>query len=99
VPPCAVLLAAIEEADQTACMAGCTRLTAGRASAAGCSTGPSMLPCRCTRSAIPVCRCRFTAASLIVDADSPTGAFGLYQRAGFAIRTTSVTQVKDVDVR
>jgi mycothiol synthase len=41
----------------------------------------------------------FSAASLIVDADSPTGAFGLYQRAGFAIRTTSVTQVKDVDVR
>jgi mycothiol synthase len=41
----------------------------------------------------------FTAASLSVDADSPTGAFGLYQRAGFAIRTTSVTQVKDLDVR
>jgi mycothiol synthase len=41
----------------------------------------------------------FTAASLTVDADSPTGAFGLYQRAGFAIRTTSVTQVKDLDVR
>jgi mycothiol synthase len=41
----------------------------------------------------------FTAASLTVDADSPTGAYGLFQRAGFAIRTTSVTQVKDVDVR
>ena len=41
----------------------------------------------------------FTAASLTVDADSPTGAFGLYQRAGFAIRTTSVMQVKDLDVR
>lgn len=43
----------------------------------------------------------FTAASLTVTvaADSPTGAFGLYQRAGFAIRTTSVMQVKDLDVR
>jgi mycothiol synthase len=41
----------------------------------------------------------FTAASLTVDADSPTGAFGLYQRAGFAIRTTSVVRVKDLDVR
>jgi mycothiol synthase len=41
----------------------------------------------------------FTAASLTVDVDSPTGAFGLYQRAGFAIRTTSVMQVKDLDVR
>jgi mycothiol synthase len=41
----------------------------------------------------------FTAASLTVNADSPTGAFGLYQRAGFAIRTTSVMQVKDLDVR
>jgi len=41
----------------------------------------------------------FTAASLTVSADSPTGAFGLYQRAGFAIRTTSVMQVKDLDVR
>lgn len=38
----------------------------------------------------------FTAASLTVDADSPTGALGLYQRAGFAIRTTSVRQVKDL---
>jgi mycothiol synthase len=41
----------------------------------------------------------FTAASLTVDADSPTGALGLYQRAGFATRATSVTQVKDLDVR
>jgi mycothiol synthase len=41
----------------------------------------------------------FTAASLTVDADSPTGALGLYQRAGFAIRTTSVMQVKDLGVR
>jgi mycothiol synthase len=41
----------------------------------------------------------FTAASLTVSADSPAGAFGLYQRAGFAIRTTSVMQVKDLDVR
>jgi mycothiol synthase len=38
----------------------------------------------------------FTAASLTVNADSPTGAFGLYQRAGFAIRTTQVMQVKHV---
>jgi mycothiol synthase len=40
----------------------------------------------------------FTAASLTVDADSPTGAFGLYQRAGFAIRASSVKRVKDLDV-
>jgi hypothetical protein len=31
----------------------------GRASAAGCSTGPSLPPCRCTRSAIPVCGCLY----------------------------------------
>jgi mycothiol synthase len=41
----------------------------------------------------------FTAASLTVSADSPTAAFGLYERAGFAIRTTSVMQVKDLAVR
>ena len=41
----------------------------------------------------------FTAASLTVDADSRTGAFGLYQRAGFAIRATQVMQVKDLDAR
>jgi mycothiol synthase len=41
----------------------------------------------------------FTAASLTVSADSPTAAFGFYERAGFAIRTTSVMQVKDVTVR
>jgi mycothiol synthase len=41
----------------------------------------------------------FTAASLTVSADSPTAAFGLYERAGFAIKTTSVMQVKDVTVR
>jgi mycothiol synthase len=40
----------------------------------------------------------FTAASLTVNADSPAGAFDLYQRAGFAVRTTSVMQVKDLDV-
>jgi mycothiol synthase len=38
----------------------------------------------------------FTTASLQVDADSPTGAFGFYQRAGFGIRATSVMQVKDL---
>jgi mycothiol synthase len=38
----------------------------------------------------------FTAASLTVNADSPTGAFALYQRAGFAIRTTQVMLVKDI---
>jgi mycothiol synthase len=40
----------------------------------------------------------FTAASLQVDADSPTGALDLYRQAGFAIRTTSVQQVKDLGV-
>ena len=29
-----------------------------------------------------------------MDADSPTGAVGLYERAGFAVRETRVTQIK-----
>ena len=29
-----------------------------------------------------------------VDADSPTGALGLYQRAGFTVMLTSVTNTK-----
>jgi mycothiol synthase len=33
----------------------------------------------------------FASASLGVDADSPTGALGLYQRAGFTVMLTSVT--------
>jgi mycothiol synthase len=36
----------------------------------------------------------FTSASLEVDADSLTGALGLYQRAGFNVAHTSVTQTK-----
>ncbi len=36
------------------------------------------------------------AASLHVDADSPTGAFGFYQRAGFTIADTTIAQVKPV---
>ena len=36
----------------------------------------------------------FTSASLAVDADSPTGAVGLYERAGFTVDHTSVTQSK-----
>jgi mycothiol synthase len=36
----------------------------------------------------------FTAASLEVDADSLTGALGLYKRAGFTVAHTSVTQTK-----
>jgi mycothiol synthase len=35
-------------------------------------------------------------ATLYVDADSPTGALGLYQRAGFSRQRTSVTLVKDL---
>ncbi len=35
-----------------------------------------------------------TTASLVVDADSPTGALGLYQRAGFTVDHTAVTQAK-----
>ena len=35
-----------------------------------------------------------TAASLDVDADSPTGALSLYERAGFSVRHTSVRQTK-----
>jgi mycothiol synthase len=36
----------------------------------------------------------FTAAALEVDADSPTGALGLYERAGFTAEHTSITQAK-----
>ncbi len=36
----------------------------------------------------------FTRASLAVDAGSPTGALGLYERAGFTVDHTSVTQSK-----
>ncbi len=36
----------------------------------------------------------FTTSSLVVDADSPTGALGLYQRAGFRVDHTSVTHSK-----
>ena len=35
-------------------------------------------------------------ASLMVDADSPTGAAGLYERAGFSVENTSVSVVKPV---
>jgi mycothiol synthase len=36
----------------------------------------------------------FVSASLGVDADSPTGAFGLYERIGFTIRDTSISMVR-----
>jgi ribosomal protein S18 acetylase RimI-like enzyme len=36
----------------------------------------------------------FMAASLEVDADSPTGAFGLYENLGFKIEHTSVVMTK-----
>lgn len=36
----------------------------------------------------------FTSASLGVDADSLTGAVGLYERAGFTVEHTSIVQVK-----
>jgi mycothiol synthase len=38
----------------------------------------------------------FTSASLGVDADSLTGAVGLYQRAGFTVEHTSVTQTRQL---
>jgi mycothiol synthase len=38
----------------------------------------------------------FATASLGVDADSPTGAPGLYQRAGFTVRHTWTVQLKPV---
>jgi ribosomal protein S18 acetylase RimI-like enzyme len=38
----------------------------------------------------------FTTASLGVDADSPTGALGLYKRAGFTVRDTWIAQLKPV---
>ena len=38
----------------------------------------------------------FTAASLMVDVDSPTGALGLYERAGFTVEHTSIVQTKTV---
>jgi GNAT superfamily N-acetyltransferase len=36
----------------------------------------------------------FVGATLDVDSDSPTGAVGLYQRAGFVVRDTWLTQTK-----
>lgn len=36
----------------------------------------------------------FGTASLVVDADSLTGALGLYERAGFAVEHTAITQTK-----
>jgi mycothiol synthase len=36
----------------------------------------------------------FQSASLTVDADSPTGAVGIYERLGFAIKSTTVTHRK-----
>lgn len=41
----------------------------------------------------------FTAASLGVDADSLTGAVGLYERIGFTVEHTSVTQLKNLRER
>ncbi len=38
----------------------------------------------------------FATASLGADADSPTGAHGLYQRAGFVVRDTWVVQMKPI---
>jgi GNAT superfamily N-acetyltransferase len=38
----------------------------------------------------------FAAATLDVDADSPTGAVGVYERAGFVLRDTWITQVKEL---
>jgi mycothiol synthase len=38
----------------------------------------------------------FTNASLNVDADSPTGALGLYERAGFTVEHTAITQLKQL---
>ena len=35
-----------------------------------------------------------TSASLVVDADSPTGALGLYERTGFTVDHTSITESK-----
>jgi ribosomal protein S18 acetylase RimI-like enzyme len=36
----------------------------------------------------------FISGSLVVDADSPTGAVGLYERIGFTVKHTSITQTK-----
>jgi ribosomal protein S18 acetylase RimI-like enzyme len=36
----------------------------------------------------------FVSVTLDVDADSPTGAVGLYERAGFAVRDTWIAQIK-----
>jgi len=36
----------------------------------------------------------FTSASLVVDADSLTGALGLYERVGFTVEHTSITEFK-----
>jgi len=36
----------------------------------------------------------FISGSLVVDSDSPTGAVGLYERVGFTVKHTSITQAK-----
>lgn len=36
----------------------------------------------------------FATASLVVDADSPTGAVGIYQRAGFTVQDTWIAHLK-----
>ncbi len=38
----------------------------------------------------------FVSVTLDVDSDSPTGAVGLYQRAGFAVQDTWITQTKQL---
>ncbi len=38
----------------------------------------------------------FISGSLAVDADSPTGAVGLYERVGFTVKHTSITQAKSL---
>jgi mycothiol synthase len=38
----------------------------------------------------------YTTASLVVDADSLTGAVGLYERVGFAVQHTTITQTKSL---
>jgi mycothiol synthase len=51
-----------------------------------------------TRALAGAATAGFTTASLDVDADSMTGAIGLYQRAGFAVHHSTITHTKVMPV-
>ncbi len=65
-------------------LVGTRRIARGRGIASGLLT----------RALTQASEAGFISGSLVVDADSPTGAVGLYERVGFTVKHTSVTQAK-----